>query len=342
MSLLRRVSDPERLRQDAVDQAVHEYDLKHKESVKQEIDAHRRLVAAQKRHDKTVKAARQFLKQAETPSKLASIGPLSGVVLFEDRIQTPRGTYWLDEQTHASVETAGNLEVTRRHTLTRAAVLGPASYFTPKATKHDSRELYLIVEHPNWSSVTKLDPNKGLPARQLAAKLNVAARQAKAASERRKQRVAQARADLARVETDTAEIMAAQSRLQEAKNLPVLKELENIIRERLRLVEDQNSGVANRATKRLRSGVDLPEPPSTDPATKSRSDAGGKIEASREVDASRADTTTDSFQHGFDAGYRYALIGGSMGSVLEARTDNFHAGFTAGYRQGCAEKPGST
>lgn len=64
----------------------------------------------------------------------------------------------------ASVDTAGNLAVTRRVTVTRLVAGGVIlGLLFKKAKKHDSRELYLVVETPEVVSSIKCDPNEGMP-----------------------------------------------------------------------------------------------------------------------------------------------------------------------------------
>jgi hypothetical protein len=45
-------------------------------------------------------------------------------------------------------------------------------FFFSKTQKHDDRELYLVLEHPTWAVVAKVDPDKSNKMRQLAIALN--------------------------------------------------------------------------------------------------------------------------------------------------------------------------
>jgi large subunit ribosomal protein L7/L12 len=154
---------------------------------------------------KRVKGAAKDLDRARTVPRIARAGQIS---VYEDRVQTPQGTFQLDEQASFAVDTAGNMSVTRRLTLTRAAVVGPLALFAPKKTKHDDRELYFIAEHPNWSAIAKLNPDAGMGARQAAQAANMAARQASASRARRQQLIATAAASAQAAERQASEELA--------------------------------------------------------------------------------------------------------------------------------------
>lgn len=122
------------------------------------------------------------LAERERATPVARFGKLT---LFADVLETPEGKFALTPSVSATVETAGNLDVTRRPTLTRAVagglLLGPlgalgATIFGPKATEHDGRELYLFVEGPDWYYGVAAPPNEGLPLRGFARDINLAAR----------------------------------------------------------------------------------------------------------------------------------------------------------------------
>ena len=101
-----------------------------------------------------------------------------------DCLKTPDGTaYFADGPTKTTVDTAGNLAVTKRATLTRMAAGGLLTLpFAPlgaviagagfkKGKKLDTRELYLMIETPNFVSVNQFKPDEGKEVRKFAAKI---------------------------------------------------------------------------------------------------------------------------------------------------------------------------
>jgi hypothetical protein len=78
----------------------------------------------------------------------------------------------------ADADSAGNLALSSRVTATRLVTLGVFAFAFKKKKKHDTRELYLAVETPDFMCVRKLDPNLGNAARQFAAKIVNAGKQA--------------------------------------------------------------------------------------------------------------------------------------------------------------------
>lgn len=102
--------------------------------------------------------------------------------LYTDRLQTPHGiAYFRDGPVAATVDTAGNLAVGRRATLTRMAAGGllfgslgaiVAGAGFKKDRVHDARELYLLIESPNLLSVGEFDPSKGAALRDFAVRIN--------------------------------------------------------------------------------------------------------------------------------------------------------------------------
>jgi hypothetical protein len=114
----------------------------------------------------------------------------------------------------AVVDSPGNLSRTRRHTLTRFAMLGPFAAFAPKATKHDDRELFLLVEAPDWAEMVQCPADAQAKVRALAQKINLAARNVNATRATRRIRVAEAGSALQAVRADRAGIIAATERLR--------------------------------------------------------------------------------------------------------------------------------
>ena len=204
------------------------------------------LTIAKKAHENLVTSAR---KQLDQVSKVPLIARAGAIQVFEDRVHTPEGLHPLDEHVRAAVDTAGNMAFTRRHTLTRFALLGPFSIFTPKATKHDDRELYFLIEHPEWASMVKLNPNAGTGARKAAMATNVAARNAAASRQSREKLKSDARQQLSLTEVETSGIQAAQ------KSLGVAKDSVSAVVERqdaLRVLADGCSDQAARIVRKAR------------------------------------------------------------------------------------------
>ncbi len=81
----------------------------------------------------------------------------------------------------ASVEAAGSISVTRGRNLAAKAVGGaivPGGVFlfgNAKDTAHDNRELFLIVEGPDWAHTHAVDPTDGVAARRFMQAINLAA-----------------------------------------------------------------------------------------------------------------------------------------------------------------------
>jgi hypothetical protein len=106
---------------------------------------------------------------------------------YKDRIRAPEGVRLMDEHVHATVESGGSIQRTQRPTLTRMALgsvlPGTAlipGFAMPKTTVHDDRELYLVIEHPEWARLMRLDPSLGEQARAVAVAINQAANELKA------------------------------------------------------------------------------------------------------------------------------------------------------------------
>jgi hypothetical protein len=236
----------------------------------------RALKDAQKSGRNSVGNAEKQLRAASTVPLIADAG---NIRIYEDRVQAPNGTHPLDETAKFTVDTAGNMMVTRRHTLTRFALLGVFSVFTPKATKHDHRELYFLAEHPEWAAIAKLNPDAGMGARQAAQAANIAARNAAAAKVRR-----QATIERARTALDHARRAASSEEQQMQLALQAEQGTYSAVMERLELVEARVSecqAPSKRVTKAVekarrraaRAAPDSGSAPSSQPA----------LEASREA-----------------------------------------------------------
>jgi hypothetical protein len=193
------------------------------------ISAQAEVKAAQKARDQRIAAARKALEKAGQSRKLAGgflagfrsafgEGQLEKVTLYDDAIKTPEGRRKLTSDVQARVDTAGNLMVTRRHTLTRFALLGPFSVFTPKSVKHGDNELYLLIESQTWASVVKCDPKEGVQARKIAQAINLAAPQAGKIRTQRRFAVARAKQVLTEEEAEDSELREAEREFDSARS----------------------------------------------------------------------------------------------------------------------------
>jgi hypothetical protein len=192
------------------------------------------LSAAEKDYGKSVNAAEQALAQLTDPDgpKLARYG---GMTLYERAIHTPNGRSSLAGAT-ATVDTAGNLTVTKRVTATRLVTGGIVGglLFKKKET-HDSRELYLLMETDELSSAVECPPDDGVAARAFAARIETAAKQESLAAPLRPALVAQAQHDLDAVRGRTSVIDACKQGLAQVEADPSL--LEPIARAQARIAE---------------------------------------------------------------------------------------------------------
>jgi len=177
---------------------------------------------AERRHGSAIAALDRRIVELENPRgrRVDAFGP---VTLHELRIVTPAGEVPLDG-VEATVDSAGNMSITKRATLTRLAVgglvLGPlgavlALGFQKKRT-HDDRELYLLIEAGPASCVLQVKPDAGTNVRAFAVQVNARARgigqiRAQVAAE-----LADARARLAATREDVSGLDAARERLADA------------------------------------------------------------------------------------------------------------------------------
>jgi type IV secretory pathway protease TraF len=136
---------------------------------------------------------------ARVASKGAIASRLGDLVLYVDpprlaaiNAQDQRIKVWqVTAGVRASVEVAGSISVTRGRNLAAKAVGGavvPGGVFlfgNARETAHDNRELFLIVEGPDWAHTHAVDPSAGVNARRFAQAINLAARKLEPAADRR-------------------------------------------------------------------------------------------------------------------------------------------------------------
>lgn len=93
-------------------------------------------------------------------------------------------------------------------------LLGPLSLFAPKGVKHDDRELFLLIEGPDWAQLVKCDVDAQARTRAFAQALNVAARNVHKAKQAREQHVATAERALVSAANDQSDIQTAEDALR--------------------------------------------------------------------------------------------------------------------------------
>lgn len=134
------------------------------------------------------------------------LGEYCGIKLWEFWISTPSGEGPVDGA-KATCDTASNMVVTQRATLTRMAtgglLLGPLgavlSLGFQKKDVQDHRELYLLIEAPTFASVVQCPASQGAKARKFAVAVNLAASTVEQSRQGRPAQLAQIEADLTRV-----------------------------------------------------------------------------------------------------------------------------------------------
>jgi hypothetical protein len=110
------------------------------------------------------------------------IGGIADMQFYRDRIISREGVRLMDEHCRATVDAAGNISTAYKPTAKRMAAFSilPGSALAPgmamqKRVTHDYRELYFMVEHPEWARVEKVHSGRAKQIRQLAAEINSAA-----------------------------------------------------------------------------------------------------------------------------------------------------------------------
>jgi hypothetical protein len=214
-------------------EAQHQLTKQHKAATKSRATAIRtaekRVTIARSSYEAAVRELERELAALRTPDG-RRLGAYQGITLHELSVSTPQGKSSLIGAT-AAVDTAGNLAVTRRATLTRTvaggvlfgpvgALIGGAGF--KKKTEHDSRELYLMVETTSLVAVVKCPPDHGPQARSFAAKIQTAAKHVQQIAADRPRRINDVEMRLAAVRNDTKSVEGAERSLAEANADPVM------------------------------------------------------------------------------------------------------------------------
>jgi hypothetical protein len=188
-------------------------------------DARAELKKAEKTQSKRVSSLEKQLQRARTPDKLDGFWSTKGWArLFEDRVETSKGTVPLSTSVLADISTSGNLAIGGRSTLTRmgtgALIAGPLGFMVgmaaKKDVKNDTRELYLIVQDQNHGGgvVVPCNPDQGEKVRQFALNLMTVARSTPQAAEARRRLVEEAEQALLAARSDTGNLESARTALE--------------------------------------------------------------------------------------------------------------------------------
>lgn len=216
----------------------------HREIHKQLGAATKEVKSAESDHQKLIKSSMKQLAQVQKVydhqiskfrSQLAvlrspmgrQLGVYQGCVLSELWISTPQGSGSVAGAS-ASCDTASNMVVKSRATLTRMAagglVLGPlGAVLSLGFKKHkvdDHRELYLLIETSTFASVVACPPDQGVKARQFAAAVMTAGMNAAAIAQQRPKQIAAVEEQLAAFELGGGGVPEATKALEAAKSDP--------------------------------------------------------------------------------------------------------------------------
>lgn len=196
--------------------------LEHSNAVKA---AEKSLLLEGKNLSSKINAAKKQLvsAQAHGSNRLGSYG---GLTLTETNMFTSSATIPLTRDITASVETAGNLAVKSRSTLTRIAagglLFGPAGAIVggiaKKNSNVDKRELYLLIEGSSFSELIVCKPDDGAKVRQFAIQIKQSAQAADSVRQHRQVAINQAKENLDEVIADTALLDKAASHLKITKS----------------------------------------------------------------------------------------------------------------------------
>jgi hypothetical protein len=194
--------------------------------------ADKQVKAADRSYSSAVNTVRRDLQQARSAKKLArfktdyvggwkdAFAGTRECVLYDDRIKTPSGEHALTASTSAMVDTAGNFMHSSRSTVTRmaagTAIAGPLGFLVGVAAKKgktvDSRELFLMIEGPDWADSLVCEPDKDArKVREFAQAVNLAARNVERVTAAREKRVRELEEHLRRVEADRGAIEQAEA-----------------------------------------------------------------------------------------------------------------------------------
>ena len=183
-------------------------------------DAEKQYQTLEKACDKELSSAQRSLEKAQGGVN-KTLGHYGGIRLFEDRVQTPQGVAsFMDGPVSSTVDTAGNIAVSQRITLTRllaGGIIGGIIF--PKKNKTDSRELYLLVQTPQFASMIECKPEHANRVRQLAVQISNTSLQAESLRVARQNAIDTAEKHLGEVsESRQAALAASSKQLETARS----------------------------------------------------------------------------------------------------------------------------
>jgi hypothetical protein len=166
-------------------------------------------------HAKALKNADRSVSDAtkafETAQRRKMLGKYGGATLYEDGLVTPQGSCELTPDIRASVQDAGSLQkyATSRITATRLVGLGVFALAAKKKKTHtvDTRELYLLIETPQFESLITAAPDHGPRVRSLATEINNAGKQREALAAQRVSRIDLAERALATAQSQRVDVL---------------------------------------------------------------------------------------------------------------------------------------
>lgn len=213
----KQLREAEREHERAVRQAQAEIERRRKERAQ-------RIDQAQKRYDS--------IRATLAPMEVARFGKS---VLYEDRVVTKQGEALLQRGVTALADTAAKIAIARPGAVARLAASGTVNGRAFRSVQgYDARRFYLLIEAPELVALLPCRAGDEEAARDFAARVNVAALNARRierereetlgdaqheldAAESHQDAVAAADDELARIVADTEAIDLARARLEEAE-----------------------------------------------------------------------------------------------------------------------------
>ena len=216
-SIRKELRDAEREHERAVRASQAELDRRGKERTQ-------RIESAQKRYDS--------IRATLAPMETARFGKS---VLYEDRVVTKQGEALLQRGVTALADTAAKIAIARPGAVARLAASGTVNGRAFRSAQgYDARRFYLLIEAPELVALLPCRAGDEQAAKEFAARVNVAALNARRierereetlgdaqheldAAESHQDAVLAADDELARVVADTDAITLARTRLEEAE-----------------------------------------------------------------------------------------------------------------------------